>query len=287
MAVDPITMALGGGAVNLVSSLLGQGSTNKNVKNMSNMLGNAWQPMSTNTGGATAGFEDGTFSTSLTGNALDLQNQLFQQAMGGGSGQGADMFSQGQGMLTNAMNAPQVDVAAMAGQQNDLLQQLAQPGQDRDAGGLMAQLFASGKLGSTGGTGMFGELQQQQGNADLMRSSQAINMAQGAASLQNQINQGMFGQSMDMMGFGQQMTQQDFLNSIMAGQNATDMFGLSDQAGMFSMGVGDRKFAATQAQTNLMGGGGANPFAAFLGGAANSVMDRGMGMLFPSTDKKV
>lgn len=278
----PLAAIAGGGALlSGVGSMMGQNSQNSANQAAANMLGSAWQPISTQTGAASASFDPETgFSTGLTGDVAEWQKQLFSQAMGGGTGQGADLFSQGQGMFANAMNAPQVDVAGMAGEQNALLQQLAQPGQDRAAGGLMAQLMASGKLGSSGGAGMFGELKQAQDMADLARSSQAIQGAQGAASLQNQINQGMFGNAMNVMGMGNQMTQQDFMNQLASGGAATDLFNLENQAGMMATNLGGQQFNAALAQAPLISGQGSNPFAAMIGGAGSGMLDRGLDSLF-------
>lgn len=270
--IDPMTGMLIGGGMNLIGSILGQGSANAANSRASGMLQDAWRPINTTTGAATASFDpEGGMTTSLTGDAASFQNQLFSQAMGGNTGQGADVFQQGQGMMNQATN---MDINGMATLQAQQLNQMAQPGQDREMGTGIAQMMASGRLGASGGQGMLGQMQQSQDAADLNRQIQSLEQAR---SMQSQ----MFGQGMGMMGMGNQMGQQDFRNQMSSGAMATDMFGLENQAGMMSRGMGQDFFGNQQALANIEMQSGSNPFAAFMGGAGSGLMGAGMNAMFP------
>ena len=279
MPFPALAIAGGGALLGGLGSMIGQSSQNRANRNVSNMLSNAWQPVGTTTGAATAGFDKdtGMFSTGLTGPVADWQSQLFQQAMGGPSGTGNELFSQGAGMLTG-MPGP-IDVNALAGDNLANLRELARPSEERAAGGAIANLLASGRLGSSGGAGMLGALDESNQMADIARTVESLNQARSAAALQDQLNTGMFGRGMEMMNFGNALNQQDFLNSLTAGNTAADLFDLERNAGMFSTNLGGQQLQAAMGRVPSMSQG-SSPFGALIGGVGQGMLSRGMDKIF-------
>lgn len=232
-----------------------------------------YNPYNLSTGNATVGFAGNNAIAALSPQFQALQGQLTQGAGGFLGGLGGLQQSGGMNpYLNNAMSAydtnagqPNLDgidprTANMGGAFNSasqgflnglgsfdpnqaasdytsLLRSQAQPGNANAAQNLAQNLFNTGRLGSTGGQSMYGELINQQNQQDLgfqlagrqyagQEQNRLAGLSQSFGQQGDQLNQASFGRQMDLANgqFNQSnaRAQQRF-------QNAMSLFGAGQQ----------------------------------------------------------
>jgi hypothetical protein len=241
------------------------------------------------------------------------QNDLMQQGLFG------NLFNQSQattpyqqqdfmggvngGMLQN------IDPTAMGNQYTNMLRQQAQPGEQQAANSMASRLFGSGRLGTTGGQGMMGELVNQQNQADLGRqiagqqfglqqglmaqqgydqaraNQQGLMLNQFGANQQGQMNQfgidqGMFGRMLDMYNSGSDMTQDRFGRAmqLFGGENAINQQNMGDFMGFLGGHQSNTQTMLDYARLSASGGQAqttANANAAQMRNAGNQDMIAG------------
>jgi hypothetical protein len=182
--------------------------------------------------------------SSFFGDPNTFQNQAYgaqnvgtmglHQAMNGFGG--SNYLNAGQQMLQQGMQSPQ----AAAQHYTDLLRQQALPQEQQAASSMMNNLFARGRLGTTGGANQMGALQSAQSQADIQRQiagqdfgfNQRLQQLGAAQSLSNQ-GVGMFGAGMQNAGMGLNIGQQ------------ADAFGFNRM-----MGLNQENYSRTQDRFN-------------------------------------
>lgn len=196
--------------------------------------------------GSNDAIQQGLFSQ-LMGQANTSNPYASQDFMGGVNG----------GMLQG------IDPNAMAQNYTDLLRQQALPQEQQATNSLANRLFGQGRLGTTGGANMMGQMQQAQQQADIGRqvagqqyglqqglmaqqgydqaraAQQGLMLNQFGANQQGMMNQfgmdqGMFGRMLDMYNSGSDMTQDRFNRALQlfGGENAMNQQYLSDYSGL-------------------------------------------------------
>jgi len=263
--MGPLALGLMGGGIGALGSILGGQSASRAGNRVAGMMKNAWQPVNTTTGFGQASFDPATgqFTTGLTGTAADYQNMLFAQAMGEPSATGQGLFTQGQSFLDQMASVDPTE-------RFNLMQQIMQPAQQQETGGAIANLFAKGMLGSAGGAGLMSSVAQGQ---ELAKQNAALQAMDAAA----RERENLFRFGTGMMGMGADLTQQDLMNRLAAGSQATGMFGLEQGVGDISRGLGaSRMSALSSAAPFQFQAQSSNPLAALMGGAGGSLMNMGM-----------
>lgn len=173
-------------------------------------------------------FQSGGINPFLQG-SFDQYNQGSPQAP---SNLGSQFNTAGQGFL-NSLGG--FDPNQAAGNYTNVLRQQAQPGNERAAQGLAQNLFNTGRLGTTGGQGLFGELINQQNQQDLgfqqagmqyggQEQNRIAGLGQSFGQLGDQLNSNTFNQT-------NARAQQRF-------QNAMQLFGAGQQNSQNQLGAG-------------------------------------------------
>lgn len=169
------------------------------------------------------------------------------------------------------------DPAQLAGQYTDLLRQGAQPTEQRAANSALNSLFATGRLGTTGGSQMYEGLANAQQQADIQRQiaglqfgGQEQNRIAGLAGnfgqMGEQMNQSAFGMNQQGMlnagnlfntNFGNQMNAQGFNNNVVNQRaqsrfaNAMQLFGGSQDLNAQQANVGLQNNAQALQQSGM------------------------------------
>lgn len=115
------------------------------------------------------------------------------------------------GMRASALSTLNMSPEQLGSQQLDIMRQLAAPEEQRARVGLRDNLFAQGRLGTTGGGVQQQALAEAQSNADLQRQLASMNFGQqlrqgalGQLGLQDQLLQGAYGRQLGQAGFNAQ-----------------------------------------------------------------------------------
>lgn len=189
------------------------------------------------------------------GNINELAGE-YDQSNAGSGGQGMmDLGNQFLGQLGST------DPNQLASSYASNIRSLEAPAESRAANGLATRLFSQGRLGATGGQSMFGELMNQQNQAEIQRQ---IAGQQYAGNEQSRLGQ--LGSNLQTMGYGRvqdrfnraqslfgagQQNQNQLLQGFQAGNNANlnnqgmllNMANLGAQTGT---GASMQNFAAQQ-----------------------------------------
>lgn len=204
----------------------------------------------------------GAGSAGLSPEASALRSSMYGNAMGGYGGMGlsadqqavATKYGDVAGMLGQATgfnySRPQFDqssfaiqgptgsIADTAKEQYDLMQELVQPGRDKAMADTEAKLFARGMLGSSGGAGQLGAMQEANRMQDVQMAQQALQMGMQARNQQigeqQAIAQSMLpGAQLAMQGAGMdlQAQQQLFGQGMLGLQGQAEMANLAQQLG--------------------------------------------------------
>lgn len=203
-----INLQLGGAQGEISSRLLGQagGALNQNSPEAQRFaqIGLGGIP---SLFGAAQGVQTGLpgqFNT-LSGN-LDRLGGLFSQAGGQGLNQAfgsptaspftQGLFGQGQELLGTQFGDVEQQALARS-------RALARPGEENATQAALDRLFSQGRLGTTGGAQVAGQLAQAQEFADIQRQQNATSFANQLRQQDRQLGQGLFSQGLQGIGLDQ------------------------------------------------------------------------------------
>lgn len=175
-------------------------------------------------------------------------SQYNTSALGGQLGEAASGFLGSLGSF---------DPAQLAAQYTDLLRQGAQPGEQRAANNALSSLYATGRLGTTGGAQQYGELALAQQQADIQRQlagmqfggqeqNRLAGLAGNFAGMADQFAGSNFARDAGSAQFNNDRTTQRFLNAM-------QLFGASNQQNAQQADVGLQNNQQQLAQQGLFG----------------------------------
>jgi hypothetical protein len=207
---------------------LGQMMTPQIMQQMGNLFGQDFGMGALNAAGQDALGGLGPLQTNQAQTFQAPAQQQFQSGLMG------NLFSDAQKHLDILGKSPE----ELGAGQLDIARQIAAPEEQRARVGQQSNLFAQGRMGTTGGAGQQQALMEAQNMADLQRQQMAFQQGQAIQGQAGQALSNVIGQGLGLQGMGNQINAQNFGQALQGSQQneflRQGQFGRDYQTGGFN-----------------------------------------------------